>query len=221
MHFANLARVRPLVALRTGLIAAAVALWLVAAPAPAADPPAKSGNTATIRITQDPPSVQIDAHANDAADAKDTKDGKDGKDGKDAEGKRGKRSHGIVTFDSDREFEVFNDVKKTAPWIIGMVFLFVGLLFLTPILLLVGIVWYKLRKTRMQNEVLLKLAERGVMPPAQAIEAISSGVMPAAPGAEPMPAPCHALVGSRPIPGAPACGTRMARAVKPPPESCR
>jgi hypothetical protein len=180
MHAANLVRVRPL-ALRTGLIAVVGALWLFAAPAPAADPPAKGGNAATIKITQDPPSVQIEAHTSDDVTAKDAKDGKDGKDPKDAEGKRGKRSHGFITFDSDDEFEALNNVKKTAPWMIGAVFLIVGALFLTPIILLIGIVWYKLRKTRMQNDALLKLAERGVIPPAQVIEAVSTGVMPAAP----------------------------------------
>ena len=176
MHAANLVRVRPL-AMRTSLIAALGALWLFASPAPAADPPAKEGNAATIKITQDPPSVQIETHASDDVT---TKDAKDGKDSKDAEGKRGKRSHGFITFDNDQEFEAFNNVKKTPPWLIGIVFLFVSTLFLTPIILLIGIVWYKLRKTRMQNEALLKLAERGVIPPAQVIEAVSSGVMPAA-----------------------------------------
>ena len=180
MHAANLVRVRPL-AMRTSLIAALGALWLFASPAPAADPPAKEGNAATIKITQDPPSVQIETHASDDVT---TKDAKDGKDSKDAEGKRGKRSHGFITFDNDQEFEAFNNVKKTPPWLIGIVFLFVSTLFLTPIILLIGIVWYKLRKTRMQNEALLKLAERGVIPPAQVIEAVSSGVMPAAPTME-------------------------------------
>ena len=41
----------------------------------------------------------------------------------------------------------------------------------TPIILLIGIIWYKLRKTRMQNETMLKLAERGVVPPAEAVDA--------------------------------------------------
>jgi hypothetical protein len=67
----------------------------------------------------------------------------------------------------------------TAPWIVGLVFLVVGSIFLTPVVLLVGIVWYKLRKTRLQNEALLKLAESGVMPSAQAVDAVTSGIMPA------------------------------------------
>ena len=81
---------------------------------------------------------------------------------------------------NSEEFQALNNVGKTAPWFVGIMFLFVGTLFLTPIILLIGIVWYKLRKTRMQNEALLKLAERGVIPSAQVIEAVSTGVMPAA-----------------------------------------
>ena len=59
-----------------------------------------------------------------------------------------------------------------APWIVGVVFLVLGSIFLTPIILLVGIIWYKLRKTRLQNDAVLKLAERGVMPSAQAVDAV-------------------------------------------------
>lgn len=176
MHATTLGRARPAAAARAGLLALTAMLWLAAAPAPAADPPEKAGTGATIKITQDPPSVQIETHASDDADAKG---------GKDAQAKRPKRSiGGMITFDNDQEFEDFNNIKRTAPWFIGVVFLFVGALFLTPIILLVGIVWYKLRKTRMQNDALLKLAERGVIPPAQAIEAVSTGVMPAAPASE-------------------------------------
>ncbi len=176
MHATTLVRGRSALVVRSGLLALVAILWLAAAPAPAADPPEKAANGATIKITQDPPSVQIEAHGNDDADAKG---------GKDAQGKRPKRAiGGMITFDNDQEFEDFKSIKRTAPWFIGVVFLFVGALFLTPIILLVGIVWYKLRKTRMQNDALLKLAERGVIPPAQVIEAVSTGVMPSAPSGE-------------------------------------
>jgi hypothetical protein len=62
-----------------------------------------------------------------------------------------------------------------APWIVGVVFLVLGSIFLTPIILLVGIIWYKLRKTRLQNDAVVKLAERGVMPSAQAVDAVMAG----------------------------------------------
>jgi len=61
------------------------------------------------------------------------------------------------------------------PWVIGLIFLVVGSIFLTPVVLLVGIIWYKLRKTRLQNEAMLALAEKGVVSPAQAADALATG----------------------------------------------
>ena len=55
------------------------------------------------------------------------------------------------------------------------------LVFLAPLLVIVLIVWYKIRKNRMLNETMLKLAERGVMPPAEAMEALGSTRLPPAP----------------------------------------
>ncbi len=84
-----------------------------------------------------------------------------------------RRSH--IQFD-DFDFKQAMDI---APWIVGVVFLVLGSIFLTPIILLVGIIWYKLRKTRLQNDAVLKLAERGVMPSAQAVDAVMAGTPPA------------------------------------------
>jgi len=154
-------------AARAGFVALATALILTAAPAPAAPTPPAPGSETRITVTPFPPSVQVDASAADDDDA-------------DSGSKRSKRRHAVIRLDSDRDFESFKDAVKTAPWIVGLVFLVVGSIFLTPVLLLIGIVWYKLRKTRMQNEALLRLAEKGALPPAQAADAVTSGVMPAA-----------------------------------------
>jgi hypothetical protein len=78
----------------------------------------------------------------------------------------------------DDDFDSFNEALHTAPWVVGLAFLVVGSILLTPVFLLVGIIWYKLRKTRLQNEAVLKLAERGAMAPAQAADAVMSGVTP-------------------------------------------
>ena len=64
------------------------------------------------------------------------------------------------------------------PWVIGLIFLVVGSIFLTPVVLLIGIIWYKLRKTRLQNEAMLALAAKGVVPPAQAAEALATSAPP-------------------------------------------
>src|SRR5260221_1535968 len=80
MHLTTLVRGRPALAVRAGLLALAATLWLAAASAPAADPPEKAAHGATIKITQDPPSVQFEAHTADNADAKGDKDAKSDKD---------------------------------------------------------------------------------------------------------------------------------------------
>lgn len=80
----------------------------------------------------------------------------------------------------DDDFESFNEALHTAPWVVGLAFLVAGSILLTPVFLLIGIIWYKLRKTRLQNEAVLQLAERGAMAPAQAVDAVMSGVMPEA-----------------------------------------
>ncbi len=80
----------------------------------------------------------------------------------------------------DDDFNSFNEALHTAPWVVGLAFLVAGSILLTPVFLLIGIIWYKLRKTRLQNEAVLKLAERGAMSPAQAVDAVMSGVTPEA-----------------------------------------
>lgn len=54
-------------------------------------------------------------------------------------------------------------------FVVGIVFI----VFLTPILIIALVVWYKIRRQRMQNETMLKLAERGVVPSAEALQAVS------------------------------------------------
>ncbi|HXX86320.1 MAG TPA: hypothetical protein VEN29_20370 [Casimicrobiaceae bacterium] len=170
MHPSARVAARPQIALHAALIALAAALWLLAAPAPAADAPSKpaaaSKSSAEKTITVTVPSVQVDVSTPEDKDsaAQDT-------------GKRGQRSH-VYRIDEDPDFQSFRDVMQTAPWIVGLVFLVVGSIFLTPLVLLVGIIWYKLRKARMQNEAWLKLAEKGVVAPTLAAEAVTSGLPP-------------------------------------------
>ncbi len=157
-------------AARTLAAAVAVIACVAGAPAHAADKAAPAGD-ATVTTTAVPPSVTVDsapkASSGDSADTSPNRDGKR------------RRSRSDLQFDGDPDFDsLFTKTVNTAPWIVGLVFLVVGSIFLTPLILLVGIIWYKLRKTRLQNEALLKLAEKGVMPPAQAVDAVVSG-MPA------------------------------------------
>jgi hypothetical protein len=138
------------------VVLAAIALGAAPRAARAADPAASSDTTVTIRAF--PPALLVGTAA-----AKD----------EDAESPR--KPSGL-RFDTDDDFET---ISEKMPWVIGLIFLVVGSIFLTPIVLLVGIIWYKLRKARLQNEAMLRLAEKGVVPPAQAAEALAAGAAPA------------------------------------------
>ena len=76
---------------------------------------------------------------------------------------------------TDREYDSFNQFVDHDPGLAAMVIGVVFLVFLTPILLIALVIWYKLRKTRLQNETMVKLAERGILPPAEALQAVGTG----------------------------------------------
>jgi hypothetical protein len=75
----------------------------------------------------------------------------------------------------DREYDSFEQFVQDAPWLAGLVFATVLMVFLVPLLIIVLLIWYKIRKNRMANETMLKLAERGVVPPTAAMDAVASG----------------------------------------------
>jgi hypothetical protein len=77
-------------------------------------------------------------------------------------------------FGRAHEYDSFSDFVEKAPWIAGLFFLGVLLVFLMPLLVIILVLWYKMRKTRMLNETMLKLAEKGVVPPAEAMDAIGA-----------------------------------------------
>jgi len=88
---------------------------------------------------------------------------------------KGDRRIRIDGLGRDREYDSFQQFMQDAPWLAGLVFLFVLLVFLIPLLIIVLLIWYKIRKNRMANETMLKLAERGVVPQAAAMDAVASG----------------------------------------------
>jgi hypothetical protein len=137
----------------------------------AADDKAKAVVEAPSKAAADPTATVAPPPATTEADTTDSKPDS-------AERKRDRRRERIRIGDDD--FESFNEALHTAPWVVGLAFLVAGSILLTPVFLLIGIIWYKLRKTRLQNEAVLQLAERGAMAPAQAVDAVMSGVMPEA-----------------------------------------
>jgi hypothetical protein len=75
----------------------------------------------------------------------------------------------------DRQYDSFDQFLDRDPALAAMVLGIVFIVFLVPILIIALIIWYKVRKNRMQNETLLKLAERGIVPAADAVRAVGSG----------------------------------------------
>jgi hypothetical protein len=153
----------------------AAMLCLAAGPGGAADAPAKSGAAAVHKsppVPPVPPPAPAAAPTDPSSAAADNSATVDEPDDPFPFG----RHRGHIQFD---DFDSFKQAMDVAPWIVGVVFLVLGSIFLTPIILLVGIIWYKLRKTRLQNDAVLKLAERGVMPSAQAVDAVMAGTPPA------------------------------------------
>jgi hypothetical protein len=73
----------------------------------------------------------------------------------------------------------FADGKPASEYT-GMVVAIVFVVFFAPVCAIAIIVWYRMRKARMLNETMLKLAEKGVVPPAEALDALTGGKPPAA-----------------------------------------
>lgn len=72
-----------------------------------------------------------------------------------------------------REYDSFDSFVEKSPWIAGLVFMATFLVLVTPLLIIALVIWYKMRKTRMLNETMVRLAEKGVVPSTEAFDAIS------------------------------------------------
>ncbi|MBU6486159.1 MAG: hypothetical protein KGR23_15340, partial [Betaproteobacteria bacterium] len=93
---------------------------------------------------------------------------------------KGKNHIRVRGLGTDRNYDSFEQFAHDAPATALFVFLIVTVVFLVPLLIIALLVWYKIRKTRMHNETMLKLAERGVVTPAAAMEALAAGSSPGA-----------------------------------------
>ena len=162
------------------------------APADVAPPAKPTTRSATINIKADDRTVRIDTTESrgkrdtDATDddEPDTGSGPIIGIGKDKHGKRVR----VGVFGDDHEYDSFSDFVHTEPGLAFMVVSIVALVFLSPVLAIALILWYRMRKARMLNETMLRLAEKGVVPPAEALSALSNSNAPlaAAPSAAPI-----------------------------------
>lgn len=125
----------------------------------AADSSAASAEAATPRAAEEPPKA---SRRKGSASSSITIDDDEG-------------SVRISGMGGSREYDSFESFVERAPWIAGLVFLATFLVFLTPILIIALVIWYKMRKTRMLNETMVRLAEKGVVPPSEAFDAVTGG----------------------------------------------
>jgi hypothetical protein len=166
MPYAHPTRARPPVVGVSLLVLLALALSCAALPTRAADVEVNALPDTAVTIKAFPPSIHIAAASTE-------------KDDSDFAVTESKRVGPRVRIDTDDDFDAFTSQLEKMPWVIGLIFLVVGSIFLTPLIVVVGVIWYKLRKARLQNQAMLALAEKGVVPPAQAADALASGASPA------------------------------------------
>ena len=100
---------------------------------------------------------------------------------------RDPRKRGItIGMDVDRQYDSFDQFLDRDPGLAALVLGVVFIVFLTPILIIALIIWYKMRRNRMQNETMLRLAEKGVVPPSEALQAIATNRVDAVTGTLPL-----------------------------------
>jgi hypothetical protein len=111
-----------------------------------------------------------------------------------AEAAREHRKRGItIGMDVDRQYDSFDQFLDRDPGLAVLVLGVVFIVFLTPILIIALIVWYKVRRNRMQNETMLRLAEKGVVAPSEALQAIATNRADAVTNALPLANQAQAL----------------------------
>ncbi len=91
------------------------------------------------------------------------------------EGNGGKKRVHIGLGGTDREYDSFDQFLHEDRGLAFMVVSIVFVVFLTPVLITSLLIWYKLRKYRLLNDTMVQLAEKGVVPSADVMQAMQSG----------------------------------------------
>ena len=91
-----------------------------------------------------------------------------------------KRGRVQVQGFGDKEFDSVGDFVQHEPELAGMVVAIVAVVFLAPVLVVALVLWYRMRKARMLNETMIRLAEKGVITSSAALEALAGSKQAAA-----------------------------------------
>ena len=88
----------------------------------------------------------------------------------------GKRKRVVVGLGgSDREYDSVQEFVHQDPGLAFMVVGIVFIVFLTPVLITGLLIWYKLRKNQMLNSTMVQLAEKGIAPTVDVLQALQTG----------------------------------------------
>ena len=91
-----------------------------------------------------------------------------------------KRGHVQIQGFGDKEYDSVGDFVQNEPELAGMVVAIVTVVFLAPVLVVALVLWYRMRKARMLNETMIRLAEKGVITSSDALEALAGSKQAAA-----------------------------------------
>jgi hypothetical protein len=160
-------------------------------PKTAAPAPKSQSTSKTVTITDGRAQAKIEVKKEGDAAAKGAATPGDSSDDEDSAAAAGKPGtgrgivigkHGRIQIDGlgDKEFDSVGDFVHDEPTIAAMVVAIVTVVFLAPVLVIALVLWYRMRKARMLNETMLKLAEKGVVTSSDALEALAGGKQAAA-----------------------------------------
>jgi len=93
--------------------------------------------------------------------------------------RKGGKTVTVTGIPGDREFDSVEQFVHTEPALASMVVAIVAVVFFAPVLAIALILGYRMRKARMQNETMLRLAEKGIVPPTGTFDTVA-GSKPAA-----------------------------------------
>ncbi len=159
-------------------------------PKAAAPAPKSQSATKSVTVTDGRGQAKIEVRKEGDAAAKGSATPGDAPDDEEAAAGTGKSGSGrAITIGKgriqidglgDKEFDSVGDFVQHEPEIAGMVVAIVTVIFLSPVLMIALVLWYRMRKARMLNETMLKLAEKGIVTSSDALEALAGGKQAAA-----------------------------------------
>jgi hypothetical protein len=191
-----------------GAVALAIVVWVVApSPAPSiaesyvigdtyAAEPAKGATPASESAAKAEPPAPGPGSASPSATAPASRDAAPGASGRPSRGigvgievkgddePAGDSTH-TTKIRIDKDFDSMESFMQDGGWIAGLVFFTVMLVFAVPVLIVALVIWYRLRRTRMVNEAIVKLAEQGAIAHAAALDALANGRAPPPPNGSP------------------------------------